>query len=393
MDDNQIRTSIMGSAASVIAVGLVVLRKLGSTNSIPREPHVDQECERERYMNTVLYGSETHCVNQIRMTPDAFFSLCDFLKRHSLVHATRDMPIREQMLIFLSIIGDDVSLRVIGGRFYRSVDAIHRCFKLVLKAVLKLHRHVIKLPDESTPSKISSSLRFYPYFKDCIGALDKTHVRASVPIDMEERFRGPKDGTTQNVFAAVTFDLKFAYVLAGWEGSAHDSRILSNALSRTNGLKIPQGKYYLGDVGFGIRNGVISPYPGVRYHLKEFNDYPPQNKKELFNYRLSSLRTIMDQGLGVLKKRFRALDAEPFWPFETQVDIVLASCIIHNYVMGVDSYDSIMQEVDHEMGIGTESESTQQLQRQDREENQEWMNRRDEIALAMWNDYSSIRLV
>jgi len=35
--------------------------------------------------------------------------------------------------------------------------------------------------------------------------------------------------------------LKFICVLAGWEGSAHDSRVLGDALSRPNGLKIPEG--------------------------------------------------------------------------------------------------------------------------------------------------------
>ena len=48
-------------------------------------------------------------------------------------------------------------------------------------------------------------------------------------------------------------------------------------------------KYYLGDAGYGIRNGIITPYRGVRYHLKEFSDHRPENAKELFNLRHSSL--------------------------------------------------------------------------------------------------------
>ena len=46
---------------------------------------------------------------------------------------------------------------------------------------------------------------------------------------------------TQNVLAVVDFDLHFTYVLAGWEGSAHDSLALQDALSRPNGLKILEG--------------------------------------------------------------------------------------------------------------------------------------------------------
>ncbi|KAK5793948.1 hypothetical protein PVK06_035129 [Gossypium arboreum] len=181
--------------------------------------------------------------------------------------------------IFLNIIGHNVRFRVIGFRYYRSTETIHRYFRVVLRAILKLYKLVIRLPDESTPSEIRNNARFYPYFKDCIGALDGTHVRASVPLSIQERFCNRKGGTTQNVLAAITFDLKFSYVLASWEGSAHDSRILSDALSRPRGLRILEGKYYLADAGYGIQNGYITPYRGVRYHLKEFSDQGPENAK------------------------------------------------------------------------------------------------------------------
>ena len=37
------------------------------------------------------------------------------------------------------------------------------------------------------------------------------------------------------------------------------------------------------------------------------------------------------------------LDAAPFWSFETQVKVVLACCVIHNHIMGVDPTDYIME--------------------------------------------------
>ncbi|KAH1114914.1 hypothetical protein J1N35_008292, partial [Gossypium stocksii] len=75
----------------------------------------------------------------------------------------------------------------------------------------------------------------------------------------------------------------------GWEGSAHDSHIFSDALSCPRGLRISKGKYYLVDAGYGIQNGYITPYRGVRYHLKEFSAQGPENAKELFKLRHSSL--------------------------------------------------------------------------------------------------------
>ena len=68
--------------------------------------------------------------------------------------------------------------------------------------------------------------------QDCIGAINGTHVRASVPLEIQGRFRGRKDGTTQNVLATISFDLKFTYILAEWEGSTHDSHVLNDAFAR-----------------------------------------------------------------------------------------------------------------------------------------------------------------
>jgi hypothetical protein len=41
--------------------------------------------------------------------------------------------------------------------------------------------------------------------------------------------------------AAVDFDLKFTYVLTGWEGSAHDALILADAIERVDGFVVPEG--------------------------------------------------------------------------------------------------------------------------------------------------------
>ena len=59
---------------------------------------------------------------------------------------------------------------------------------------------------------------------------------------MEAAFPGRKSFATQNVTAVVDFDLKFTYILAGWEGTTHDAVILADALERENGgLRVPEG--------------------------------------------------------------------------------------------------------------------------------------------------------
>ena len=62
-----------------------------------------------------------------------------------------------------------------------------------------------------------------------------------MPPEIQGRFCGCKDGTTQNVLVVISFDLKFTYVLAGWEGSAHGSRVLNDVFARPGGFSIPEG--------------------------------------------------------------------------------------------------------------------------------------------------------
>ena len=152
------------------------------------------------------------------------------------------------------------------------------------------------------------------------------------------------------------------------------------------------GKYYLGDVGYGVRKGIISPYRDVCYHLKEFSDNPPRNDKELFNLRHSSLRTSIEHCFGVLKKRFCVLDAKPFWSFPTQMDVILACCIIHNHILGVDPLDSIMSNGLHGSPLANDSTSrrVQQSQREVQEENREWVQKQDDIFRKMWEDYNAM---
>ena len=74
------KAAILASAASVLLVGVALLRKLRRRRRrLPRALYVNHVAEREKYINSVLYGTETHCVNQLRMKPIAFHHLCHIL--------------------------------------------------------------------------------------------------------------------------------------------------------------------------------------------------------------------------------------------------------------------------------------------------------------------------
>ncbi|XP_068655806.1 uncharacterized protein [Aristolochia californica] len=105
------------------------------------------------------------------------------------------------------------------------------------------------------------------------------NIKVNIPLEEKPRFWNRKGYLSQNVMAACTFDMQFTYVLAGWEGSATDSRVLKDELTCRNRLFVLEGKYYLVDADCENLPGFLAPYRGTWYHLEEFGDYIPRNEK------------------------------------------------------------------------------------------------------------------
>ena len=121
------------------------------------------------------------------------------------------------------------------------------CFHEVITALNILYQSNCILPQSNTPiaSTILNNSKFALYFSDCLGALDGTYIEMYIPILLQPKYQNRKGTISQNVLAVCNFDMKFVYILAGWEGSAHDSRVLLDAQAG-KGFKTPTGKYWLG---------------------------------------------------------------------------------------------------------------------------------------------------
>ncbi|KAL5568944.1 hypothetical protein UlMin_025519 [Ulmus minor] len=154
---------------------------------------------------------------------------------------------------------------------------------------------------------------------DYVGAIDGTHIPCIVEANLQAAYRNRKGFTSQNVLAVVDFDMKFMYVVAGWEGSVHDSRVLRDAMSDpTFSFPTPPGeKYFLVDSGYANRRGFLAPYRGTNYHLHDRRRLGGDRKKELFNYRHVSLRNAVERTFRIWKSRFRILRGVPHYPLRT----------------------------------------------------------------------------
>ncbi|GJZ61169.1 ALP1-like protein [Tanacetum coccineum] len=224
-------------------------------------------------------------------------------------------------------------------------------------------------------------------FKGCLGALDGTSIRVTPSSDQKPRYRTRKADIATNVLGVCCPNMQFIYVLPGWEGSAHDSRVLRDAISRPDGLKIPQGCYYLVDAGYCNAPGFLAPFRGQRYHLNEFHGHRPQSAAEYFNMKHSKARNVIERCFGLLKGRWKILASPFFFPITTQVRIILACCLLHNLIRRYMRVDPQELEQDEEDEIEHEEQLVEEACLSHIILTDEWYNFRDGLAHQMFNTW------
>ncbi|XP_023752843.2 protein ALP1-like isoform X2 [Lactuca sativa] len=335
-------------------------------------------------IHDMVYKSDKTSGVNIRMNRNAFTRLCDMREQRGGLKNSKNMLVDEQVAMFLHVLAHNEKNMIIVERFKRSGETVSRYFKLVLDAVCRLHKQFYKkpvpIPDDETDER-------WRWFKGCLGALDGTYIKVKVLAANRKPYRTRKGEICTNVLGVCSRDLQFIYVLAGWEGSATDSRVLRDAISRPHGLKIPHGTYYLCDVGYTNVEGFLTPYRGQRYHL---NDWfrPPTNAKELYNMRHSSARNVIERCFGLIKSRWAILRDNAYHPIESMPCIIIACCLMHNFIRTTMTEDPLDQEI--------LANHTQFGDKHDNiiptvETSQGWTDCRDLLANTMFTDWSATR--
>ncbi|XP_062118616.1 uncharacterized protein LOC133832263 [Humulus lupulus] len=172
-------------------------------NFLVKEPCRNSPHTGWKFMMEIMDGNGQRCHEMFQMEKHVFCKLCDRLRSYGLKFS-KGVRLEESVGMFMMILGHGAGNRMIQEHFQHS---------------------------------------------DCIGAIDGTHVRVSLPVDKQIPYIGRKGCPTQNIMAVCGFDMLFTFVWAGWKGTAHDTRIFLEALRNThlNFPKPPNGKYYLVD--------------------------------------------------------------------------------------------------------------------------------------------------
>ena len=181
-------------------------------------------------------------------------------------------------------------------------------------------------------------------FPNCIRAIDGKHIMLQAPARSGSLFYNYK-GTFSIVFMAIVdAQYRFTFIDVGAYGLNADSAIFNRSafgLALINGeLDIPPPKSlpnwpaggvlphcFVADEAFPIRADIMHPYPRVsrQHRLSE--------AEQVFNYRLSHARCIMENAFGILAQRFCIFNRRIPLKSKNADKIVKACCILYNYLM------------------------------------------------------------
>ncbi|CAN1305147.1 Protein ALP1-like [Linum perenne] len=323
----------------------------------------------------------------LRMKRKIFWNLVTLLKTEDGLTRTRNMEVDEMLAMFLVTIGHNIKNRTCQLLFHRSGETVCRTIRRVLVAILKLHNLLIAQPVPVPNDCIDERWKVFP---NCLGAIDGTLVTVRTTTASQPRFRTRKGTTAINVLAACNQNLQFIYCLAGWEGSAHDSKVLRDALSRPGGFRVPEvtlhavGKYYLCDAGYTNAKGFLAPYRGQRYHLTEWGGNRPRTAEEYFNMKHSKARNVIEKAFDILKMRWAFLRDTSWYSPRMVGFFFCACCLLHNYIRaqgGADVFEMayIPPVVDEPTVIETIDEPAAFV-----EPSEEWTRFRHALAERMW---------
>jgi hypothetical protein len=348
------------------------------------------------WLDELINGHPDRCLDQLGMYPAAFLLLCWELTINGGLTDSRYIAAQEQAAIFVYWMVHGSSQRELMERFQRSGDTISRYTNHVLNILVAgFYDKYIQNPVDSTPPKIADNPSYFPFFRYCRGAVDGVHIDAFALADDVVRYRDRHGNVSQNVLAACDFDLRFVYIMPGYEGTAADGRLFDTA--RRNGFALPEFRFYLGDAGFPNCDLIMTPFPAVRYHLSEWDrsGRSPETPEELFNLRHAKLRNAIERIFGVNKRRFKILISSPECAYEIQAKIVAAAGALHNFLRIHDRLNAFDVEIDDEDDYDPDDHTflagaaipERRVLAITPEESQRANERRHRIMMSMWNAY------
>ncbi|XP_018400004.1 PREDICTED: putative nuclease HARBI1 [Cyphomyrmex costatus] len=195
---------------------------------------------------------------------------------------------------------------------------------------MQLAPQIIKFPTLEEKEATKTYFLQLKGFPGIIGCVDGTHIRIDKPQQDHDSYINRKQYFSIHMQATVDHNMKFIDVFIGYPGSVHDARVFKESPLYESLQEIcSDGSYLLGDSAYPCLRNLIVLYRDTG-HLTQAQRH--------FNQRLSSCRVKVENAIGCWKQRFRQLYHFKLRDIVRMVQIIHASCVLHN-LANIDDLD------------------------------------------------------
>jgi hypothetical protein len=243
-------------------------------------------------------------------------------------------------LLCVWYLSNQESFRQVADRFDVTLSSAHRCVRRVLTFVLSMKKQVIKWPSGDEEAQVTEGFWRKKGINNMIGAIDGSHLEIPKPKTNQAAYINRKGYHSLLLQGVVDHRKKFIDVFCGEPGSMHDARLLRKSALYAQVLSNPNSigpnKFIVGDTAYPNLHWLVTPFKDNGHLTREQN---------MFNYRLSASRIVIEHAFGLLKGRFRRLRKFDNISKQLCTEMIMVACILHNicidanYVIQGDRFD------------------------------------------------------
>ncbi|XP_031637791.1 uncharacterized protein LOC116350190, partial [Contarinia nasturtii] len=245
-----------------------------------------------------------------------------------------------RLMITLKYLSSGDSYRTLMYLFRVPHNTISGIIPSTCKAIFSsLREEYLKVPNTCEEwKKIADDFQSKWNFPNCLGALDGKHIVLRCPKNSGSLNFNYKHNFSIVLMALVDANYKFTYIDVGCKGRISDGGVFNRSslyhAIENNLLNIPSPYCLPGTT-------IETPYVIVAddafalksYIMKPFNFRNQDKSQQVFNYRLSRARRMVESAFGIMAARFRLLRTN-IEISENNVKLcVLAICVLHNFLV------------------------------------------------------------
>lgn len=204
----------------------------------------------------------------------------------------------------------------------------------------KNHNVFFQFPDSAEKwERVAGMFQEKWHFPHCLGAMDGKHIDIVPPGNNGSFYFNYKGRHSMVLLAIVDATYRFLLVDFGTNGRISDGGVLSNTTFHerllSNNLNIPDPSnvsdnfkqipyVFVADDAFPLATNIMKPFRQAQLDSAS---------KEIFNYRLSRARHVVENAFGILASRFRIFHTQINLEPKNTSKVVMATCVLHNFLM------------------------------------------------------------